>query len=77
MPGPVSKPHLPFSRLVGAVCNCAVSTQPTAPTGPGANIELPNYFLKPHLDCDLKAQTNSLRYIFQSVGRDSYLNARL
>ena len=24
----------------------------TAPTGPGENIELPIYFLKPHLDCD-------------------------
>ncbi len=26
----------------------------TAPTGPGENIELPNYFLKPHTDCGTK-----------------------
>ena len=36
-----------------------------APTGPGENIELPNYFLKPHLDCDPSTQTNSLRYVCQ------------
>ena len=26
----------------------------TAPTGPGKNIELPNYFSKPHTDCGTK-----------------------
>ena len=47
--GAVRQPPLPFSRLVGAVSNCAVSTH--VPTGPGGNIELPNYFLKPHTVC--------------------------
>ena len=27
----------------------------TAPTGPGKNIELPNYFLKLHTDCGTNA----------------------
>ena len=49
MAGAVSKPHLPFSHLVGAVSNCAYAVRlKTAPTGPGENIELPIYFLKLH-----------------------------
>jgi len=45
----VRKTKLPFYRLVGAVSNCADAVRlETAPTGPGENIELPNYFLKPH-----------------------------
>ena len=33
------KPHLPVSRLVGAVSNCADAVRlKTAPTGPGENI---------------------------------------
>ena len=36
--GAVRKPHLPFSRLVGTVSNCAyVVRLETAPTGPGGN----------------------------------------
>ena len=50
MAGAVSKPHLPVSHLVGAVSNCAyavaVANRPLP--GPGENIELPIYFLKPH-----------------------------
>ena len=57
------KPHLPVSRLVGTVSNGAAAVRfKTAPTGPGENIELPNYFLKLHTDCDPNPQTNSLRY---------------
>ena len=37
----------------------------TASTGLGENIELPNYFLQPHLDCDSPSQTNSSRYLWQ------------
>ena len=47
--GAVRKTKLPFYRLVGAVSNCAYAVRlETAPTRPGGNIELPNYFLKPH-----------------------------
>ena len=49
------KPHLPVSRMVGAVSNCAYAMRlETAPTGPGENIESPNYFPKPHLVCVLQ-----------------------
>ena len=53
------KPHLPFSRLVGTVSNGADAVQvETAPTGPGEQIELPIYFLKPHSDYDPSPQTH-------------------
>ena len=34
----------------------------TAPTGPRENIELPNYFLKSHLVCEVRSQSNRLCY---------------
>ena len=50
--GAVSNPDLSGSRESGQAVSTyhgpyAVRLQ-TAPTGPGGNIELPNYFLKPH-----------------------------
>ena len=48
-----------IALMVGAVSNCADAVRlETAPTGPGKNIELPNYFLKPHLG----SQSNRLWY---------------
>ena len=36
--------------MVGTVSNCAYGVRlETAPTGPGEHIELPIYFLKPHI----------------------------
>ncbi len=69
MPYLLSIPHaetqpLPFSHLVGAVSNCAVSTH--APTGPRGNIELPNYFLKLHLT----APHLPILGILDSIGTD-------
>ena len=50
--GAVRKTKLPVYRLVGTVFNCADTVWfPTAPTGPGENIALPNYFLKLHTVC--------------------------
>ena len=58
-----------ITLMVGAVSNGAYAVRrETAPTGPGENIELPNYFLKPHLDCDPLPQTNPDtlgRYVWQ------------
>ena len=55
-----------IALMVGAVSNCAYTVRlETAATGSGENIALPNYFLKPHLDCDPRTQTNSLRYIYR------------
>ena len=39
--GAVRKPHLPFSRLVGTVSNCADAVRlETAPTGGGESVHL-------------------------------------
>ena len=44
-----------IALMVGAVSSCAYAMRlETAPTGLEENIELPNYFLKPHTDCVTK-----------------------
>ena len=45
---PIRSGHSDISELVEDADESAPVRLETAPTGPGENIELPNYFLKPH-----------------------------